>query len=216
MSQMGYNKSRVIGGKVLKYRSSAPVSGSFRSRQAAVGELKNVDLSSTTSLGTVATGVQYGLLNGIATGADTNQRIGRRVTMKSLWVRWNYTMAPTSTGSSPFRVLVVYDKQSNGGSQPTNLNVLSADNINGMKNLAYEKRFQTVMDEYVPCIGTGGPQSAIGQRFIKLNHDVEFSGTGGTSAEVFTGALWLTIWQNGSILTAGPLVNIQTRVRYCD
>lgn len=213
---MGYNKSRVIGGKVLKYRATAPVSGSFRSRQAASGELKNVDTVDTAALGTAGTAVLRGLLNGIATGPNTNERIGRRVTMKSLWVRWNFTMAPTSTGASPFRILIVYDKQSNGAAQPAATSVVVTNDINGLKNLSNEKRFTTLMDEYVAPIGTGGPQSVIGQRFIKLSHEVEFGGIGAAAADITTGAVWLYIWQNGSILTAGPASNFQTRIRYCD
>lgn len=211
-----YNKTRVIGGKVLKYRSTAPVVGSFRSRQAAVGELKNVDFVDLTALGTASTGVSVGLINGIATGPNTDERIGRRVTMKSLWVRWNFTMQSTSVGSSPFRILIVYDKQCNGGSQPTVTTVLATNDINGMKNLSNEKRFVTLMDEYISPIGTGGPQSVIGQRYLKLNHEIEFSGTGNTSASIATGAVWVYIWQNGGITVAGPASNFQTRVRYCE
>jgi len=217
MSQMGYNKSRVIGGKVLKYRSSAPVSGSSRSRLSHVGELKNVDFSGAAFLSAGSTTASLeGLINGVAVGAGTDQRVGRRVTMKSLWVRWNFTMQSTSVGTSPFRILIVYDKQPNGGTQPAATLVLQTNDINGLKNLGQEKRFTTVMDEYIDCIGTAGPQSQIGQRFIKLNHEVEFSGTDATTASVATGALWAYIWQNGQITSVGPLSNFRTRVRYCD
>jgi len=218
MSQMGYNKSRVIGGKVLKYRATAPVAGSSRSRLSYTGELKNVDFVGGTAVSAGITVAQLeGCINAIGPGAGTNQRIGRRVTMKSLWVRWNYTMQAATQGSSPFRILIVYDKQNNGAAtQPTALTVLSDNSIDGFKELGNEKRFTTLMDEYISPIGTAGPQSVIGQRFIKLNHEVEFSGTGSTSQSIATGAVWVYVWQNGNLTGTGPLQDLRFRIRYCE
>jgi len=216
MSQMGYNKTRVIGGKVLKYRATAPVSGSSRSRLANVGELKNIEYEYSTPVPAATSTAVLLNTNIAATGAgpSPNERIGRRMMMKSLWVRWNFTMAPTSTGASPFRILIVYDKQNNAAAQPTALTVLQTNELNGFKNLGNEKRFTTLMDEFIPAIGTGGPQSVCGQRFVKLNHEVEYSGA--SSADCTTGAVWVYVWQIGTIATAAVPFNFRTRIRYTD
>ena len=182
----------------------------------STGELKNIDFSNQTAMGTAATGVAQGLVNGIAQGVGSSERVGRRVTMTSMWVRWNFTMQATSTGASPLRILIVYDKQSSSGAQPSTVTVVSTDDICGFKNLDQEKRFVTLMDEYVPAIGTGGPQAVIGQRFFKMKNVVEFNGTTNGFASIASGAVWAWVWQNGNILTAGPAKNLQVRIRYSD
>lgn len=212
----GYNKSRVINGKVLKYKATAPLSGSFRSRQMMpVGELKNVD---TILNGTVTgpTATVLGPLNVIAQGPGQNERIGRRVTMKSLWVRWQITMGSASVGASPFRLLIVYDKQSNAGLTAIT-SVLTSNTITAFKDLSNERRFVTLMDEWITPIGTGGPQAVCGQRFIKMNQVIEFNTSAAAAATaITTGLVTAFIFQTGGVTTANPDYLFQSRVRYSD
>lgn len=212
----GYNKSRVINGKVLKYKATAPLSGSFRSRQMVpVGELKNVDNILTGTV-TGPTAVTLASFNLIAQGPGQNERIGRRVTMKSLWIRWQITMNSASVGASPFRLLVVYDKQNNAGGTPIT-SVLTSNTITAFKDLSNERRFVTLMDEWITPIGTGGPQSVCGQRFIKMNHVVEFNTSASAAASaITTGLVSGFLFQMGTITTANPEYSVQARVRYSD
>jgi len=215
---MGYNKARVIGGKVLKYKATAPVSGSFRSRQMVpIGELKNVDTSISGTVNTSGTAVTLGVLNLIAQGPGQTERIGRRVTLRTLQIRLVITMQTSSVGASPFRLLVVFDRQNNAASTSV-LSVVNTDTMLSFKNLSNERRFLTLMDEWIPAIGTGGPQSICVTRYIKMNNLVQEFNTGASAlvSSITTGSISAFLWQNGTITTAAPEYKFDARLRYVD
>ena len=102
--------------------------------------------------------------------------------MRSLLIRWNGCLAQTSVAGSGLRMVVVYDKQTNGA-LPATTDVFAADQMSSPMNLANNRRFEVVMDEEIPCVGTGGPQAWNIKRYVKLNHVVEFNQVnGGTIA----------------------------------
>jgi len=180
-------------------------------------EKKNFDTDAGSSLlafGTATANV-LSLFEPI-NGTGPTQHQGREVTMKSLHVRWQVSIAATGTGSASLRCLVVYDRQSNT-LQATTAQVLAADEITSPMNLNNNKRFTILMDEFVDCIGTGGPQSALIQKFVKLNHVVEFNQTnGGTFADITTGNVVCLLYQSGGLLIANPTGNFYSRVRFVD
>jgi len=136
--------------------------------------------------------------------------------MKSVFVRWAGALAATTTGASPLRMLVVYDKQNNKAT-PAATDILHADQLDSPMELANSKRFVVVMDESIPCFGTAGPQSYFIERFRKVDLDVEFNETnGGTSADVNTGLLVAMFYQLGTLLVASPTNEFYSRVRFVD
>ena len=186
-------------------------------RASSRGELKDKTTQFTNRItaGSTTATVASTLMT-MAQGTAATERVGRRIIMKSLWVRWVFSMAATSAGTSGVRILIVYDKQTNGAAAATT-DVVDTDVIQSFKNLGNERRFVTLMDEHIKCLGTQGPQSVFGQKFIKLNLPAEFnSGTTGAISDVQTGSLLMYVWQNGNIITAGPLSTIITRVRFAD
>jgi len=84
------------------------------------------------------------LLNGCAQGNSGFTRIGRRLLMKSILFR--YFFAPGS--SSCFRILVVYDKQTNGA-LPATTDVVNTTDAHAPLNLINADRFVTVFDKIV-------------------------------------------------------------------
>jgi len=125
-------------------------------------------------------------------------------------------MAPTSTGTSPLRVLVVYDKQPNGAA-PAATDILAADTIQSVNNLSNSRRFVTLCDEIIPCIGTQGPGSDHRVIYKKLNQAVEFNaGSAGTVADIQTGSVYMLTYQNANILVAAPTGAVVTRLRFSD
>ena len=176
---------------------------------------KTVLTTAVIAIGT-ATAFSPFLLNGIAQGTTASTRLGRRITMKSLLLRASFGMAPTTTGGSPIRILIVYDSQTNA-TAPVATDVVLTDEISSPMNLGNSRRFKTILDEIIPCIGTGGPQSMHVTRYVKLNHQVEFNaGSAGTVGDIQTGSVYCLIWQNGRILVAAPTADIYTRIRYSD
>lgn len=182
----------------------------------SAGELKNVDVTAVIPAFGVATGVLTHL-NPLLQGTSATTRLGRRVTMKSLYIRGYLTMAATSTLAASYRVLVVYDKQANAA-PPTAAQILESDFFYGLNNLGNSRRFETLCDHVTECIGTGGPNGTNFTIFKKMNHAVEFNATnGGTIADIQTGSVYALIYMSApGIGVATPANAIQCRIRFSD
>lgn len=80
-------------------------------------------------------------------GTDPDQRVGRKIAVKSIQVRVTCTPGYTAALiASDVRVIIFYDKQSNGA-DPVATDVLVADGINSMRNLSNENRFVILHDQ---------------------------------------------------------------------
>lgn len=178
-------------------------------------EKKNIDVDTAAMVVAGQVTASLILLNPIPQGNTENQRIGRAVDMVSLTFKWVGAFATTTTGASPLRLLIVYDKQANGVAL-TAVNVLQADSIENPMNLAYSKRFLILVDEEVECVGTAGPQAWFRKGYRKLNLPAEFAGNGGTVTNIETGSIYALVYQTGGILTANPNSQLYTRIRYTD
>lgn len=180
------------------------------------GELKNLDTVNAAQIVAGATTGSIGLLNGVAQGTTAITRLGRRLTMKSIYVIWEGSMAATSAGSSPLRLIIVYDKQTNA-TAPAATDILQSDAIWDANNLGNSRRFVTLFDDIVECVGTGGPQAWFHKLYKKLNHAVEFNvGSAGTVGDIQSGSVYALMYQNGGIITAAPSMALKVRIRYSD
>ena len=126
------------------------------------------------------------LLDGVATGTDYTQRIGRKILLKSLYIT-GYVAPPgaTTVGSNIARIILVYDSQTNGAA-PIITDVLNSANAADQLNLNNRDRFKVLMDKRMALgeINTVATQSYSAnpsvynvKKFIRLNHDVQYSGT---------------------------------------
>lgn len=85
-------------------------------------ELKYFDISDTTGVfpfTTMVSAPTFITLNAVPEGAGANNRVGRRINMKSLQIRVNPSeldtlVLPASTNCFVWRVVIVYDSQANG------------------------------------------------------------------------------------------------------
>lgn len=180
------------------------------------GEKKNIDNNfAATVVAAQATAVVL-TLNASTRGTNPTQYVGRSIRMKSLLIRWNGSMAPTSAGASGLRLVVVYDKQANAAI-PATTDVFVVDQMSSPMNLANNRRFKIVMDEEIDCIGTGGPQAWNIKRYVKLNLNTEYNQTnGGTIADITSGSLIAYFYQAGTIITAAPTNSFYSRIRFVD
>lgn len=179
------------------------------------GELKNADNTITFPAAGSAAGTAT-LVNGLANGTTAITRIGRRVTMKSVYIRGQVQLAATSTGATPIRLMVVYDRQPNGAAM-TATDILLTDAIASPNNLSNSRRFQTIIDHVVPVIGTAGPQGYYYELYKKLDLATEYNnGSAGTVADISTGSLVAWVWTTNQIGVASLLSNVICRVRYAD
>lgn len=183
---------------------------------ASSNELKNIDVTSTTTLVAGQTTATVLLLNGVAQGTTATTRLGRRVTIKSLYWLWQAELVSTTTGGAPCRLLIVYDKQANA-TAPVSTDVVVADAIVNPNNLSNSRRFVTLFDEVIEALGTGGPQSFMRKGYKKLNLPVEFNaGSAGTVGDIQTGSVYAFFWQGGNIATTSPTNAFFSRIRFSD
>lgn len=186
-------------------------------------EKKNLDILNTTAIVAAQTTASLFLLNGCDDGATATTRVGRRITMTSIYIKWAGSFAATTAGSSPLRLAVVYDKQSNAAA-PTATDVFQVDQISTQLNLSNSRRFKVLIDEVVEELGTQGPQSwfrtiyrdfTAGGRKQGLN--VEFNTASTANVDSITsGSIYAFIWQNGNIITASPTQALYSRIRFSD
>lgn len=208
-----YNRTRVL---VAKRTIPVALLRSGGRMPASSTEFKNIDVNGSTAIVAGSANAVVTLLNGVAQGTTATTRLGRRITMRSLLVKADFNVGPTTTGASPIRVLIVYDCQTNA-TAPTATDVCVVDQLNSPMNLSNSRRFKTLVDEMIPCVGTAGPQSFAWNRYVKLNNAVEFNtGSAGTVGDIQTGSIYMLVWTNGTFTVAAPTASIFTRVRFSD
>lgn len=217
-TQLGTTRRRFV--KRRKYtRRQAPT---HYYGQTQSGELKFLDTNSDDLVVAVGGAVNTGY-NLVAQGVGENQRIGRKMTIKSLSMHINVTMpseqdvADLSTGDV-IRLLVFVDKQANGA-LPAVTDLLETAVYDSFYNLSNTGRFRFLADEIfifnrqvASTDGTNTGSTPQMEQYIrrhyKLNLPIEFSDTGGVIADVRTNNLaWLSISKNGigGILTKGRI-----------
>lgn len=90
----------------------------------------------------ISTTPQYDLLNGIQSGPDFNQRIGRRIHMKSIafrgQIRWVDKGASNTAAGDFLRIMVIYDRQPNNNLPVLSDIILSVDQIGNTSSSAYD------------------------------------------------------------------------------
>lgn len=172
-------------------------------RRSYPAELKNIDIDglAAPTLGTTTGFVTS--LNNVVQGVTAVTRIGRGTVMRSVEFRLAFTMAATSTLAESIRVMLVYDRRTNGAAI-TGATVLETDSIEAPYNMANMGRFKVLYDK-TKVIGTGGPQS-IGFYFKKkVSLPVNYGlGNAGTVADISIGGLSLVVWSSSTVGTAVP------------
>ena len=123
--------------------------------------------------------------------------------MKSLLLRWSWNLASISTGGSPARILVVYDKQT--AAAPAITDILVADTFIGQNNLNNRDRFPFSVIRSVNPLEQTATQYWWNDLQV-FNMETMFnSGNAGTVADITSGSVYLFVAQ-----TAGILVPIQS------
>lgn len=210
-----YNKNE---GKARKQQALIMVPArnrlTFDPRGSSKPERKNIDTSVTayscpltSSYGTVT------LLNGTVRGTNVGERIGRKILMKSVFIRLN--SIANSNNASQVRYIIAYDRQTLGAT-PSSASILDIANFTGMANLSNAERYVILCDEITDSRQSNSVNIS-SKRFIKCNLETMYSGNAGTVADINTGALWFMAANNSDQTTgATNTVDFTVRIRYID
>lgn len=165
------------------------------------------------------------------TGSDFNQRIGRKITIKSVYIRGRVGIQSgfgISTADSPSqqaRFLIFADLQPNGAAPAVTDLLVSADpasqlNLNNRDRFVILSDKEYAFDPYSKTAAAGGQNGhsiANVKVYKKLNMEVIFNAVnGGSIADIQSGALYM-LWL-GSEASGAQDINaiLSTRVRYTD
>jgi len=172
-------------------------------------------------------------------GSDFNQRIGRKVVAKSLYVKWrgfpNWTEEPEEYTAQDYypqtgqRILIVSDSQPNGV-LPAATDILQPESDGSLSVLSFvnmnnRDRFKILMDKWhqfaafkVTTAEDSIWQSALGastvwtgKKFKRCNLEVIFNASsGGTIGDISTGALYLIVMGTEPIPEGGSNKKLTT------
>jgi len=194
--------------------AAASVNVAMRGLQLEKGEFKAVDANGSSVIDSTGALV---LLNGLARGDEINERNGREVVMKSVQINFGVQCTITTGTDQYARVLLVYDRQSNGAA-PAITDILVSNNTTAVRNLENRRRFKILMDRRYTLNQASEAGSKISDSFYRrLRHPITFnSGDAGTVADITTGSLYLvTMGSNAAGATAGSCL-YYSRVRFQD
>jgi len=196
-----------------------------RGLQLSKGEFKSVDTQLESAVCS-NDGITPILLNGIARGDEINQRNGREVTIKSIELRYMIESEAASGPVTSCRVMLVYDKQTNGAALTSQLVLNGTGDARTPfqpRNLENRKRFWILYDEMFD-IGALGQAAAVGsiprqprKFYRRITLPTVFnSGDAGTVADITTGSLYLLAFTDVSAGGTEALLEGMCRVRYQD
>jgi len=231
--------TRMVGGRKLTYRPSAPVPGSYRamapslartggySFRASGGTELNFKDTSIASL-SISTTPTLTLLNGMAQGTTASTRIGRRIGIKSIEWRFNCATSTNTTWTSN-RYMLVLDKQANAAA-PAFTDIYDSANPSTLRNISNMQRFQVLFDsqEFIMIGDNGGSGvsdydcdilATAHRGYLKVNIPVQYNvGVAGTVGDIQTNALYFVTIGNAttSITDVDTQPGAVVRIRYSD
>lgn len=173
-------------------------------------EKKFIDTNVTDDITTTAVVTPINLL---ATGTDANNRIGRKIEMKSVQVRSYLTLEANSINCA--RLMIVYDKQPNKATASIT-DILVSSSVTSLLNMDGRDRFIVLHDEEVVMDNAQGDSAYI-KIYKKLKLETVYNSTAtATDTAVNTGMLlWCVV---GSTAAGSSDIdqNTNIRVRYID
>lgn len=159
-------------------------------------KFKDVTISIIGAPGAAATGILF--VNGINQGTDYNERLGRKIHLRSVAFRGGLTDRLNEADNVYVRVLLVYDSQTNGV-LPTAAEILETVTPEAFMNLNNRDRFRIVWERFwsIPghlysainpfaADGTTNPRVEF---YKRMRHDVIYSGPTDGIGDVRTGSL---------------------------
>lgn len=167
-------------------------------------------------------------LNLLAEGTARNQRIGRRVTIRSINVHWQVTLPNFEAQVDPpvgdaVRIMLCIDKQCNGAVTPPENIILPHTSYLAFRNLAETHRIKVLWDktininyqstaQFLVNNFAGGGQIKTGAIFKKVNITIMYDDTGADLATISSNNIIILVVGRQGV--AG--FSTRNRIRYTD
>lgn len=200
------------------------VEGRRRPALAGKQELKYFDVDSAGSFGPSI--LYTNTLNPIPRGVSQSTRIGRKIAIWSIEMRWTAIVlsSPTSPKTAQdIRLLIVVDNQTNGGTVDI-LDLLDTQSPLSFRNLDHATRFTIILDRRVSVntIAGGGANTfesnfsgKIMKRFAKaIVCEFEDPGTGVLATITTRNIFFMAV--TGDENPGNALLDVKFRIRYTD
>lgn len=208
---------------------------------AKAGELKWVD--QLRSAMDFTSTVDFDIQNGLIPGVGVNNRVGRKIKMKSLTIYGDIVRRLTNAASNNdhLRLMLIYDRQPNGAVpglsdvlQSTDVSGTTQTNAQAMLNLTNGERFKVLRDWHWKLDQTAisAPLPNIEDAQVTSGHvspcqfkvyiplkglPVSYNaGVAGTQADIATGALYLMSLGLNAAGTATHSLIYTSRLRFYD
>lgn len=168
----------------------------------------------------VASFLGFTCINEVLASSAFYNRIGSKISIKSIQLDVDLFGAVPATTSGTVRVMIIYDRQTNG-SAPTYSDLMSAAPsavvcFSTGLNMTNRSRFSIIRDKYVELdFGMAVTQHV--HMYCKGRWDVEYKATAGAIGDIATGAIYVLMMQNlGPGSTNIGVQDCISRIRYLD
>lgn len=185
-------------------------------------ELKffDADIHDTTIASTLT--VTLDSFNKVAAGTGPSDRIGRRIFIKSIDLKWNIVIKSDTVGRDEVRVLIFCDKQANGAvAVGTDILDDQADHPwLTFRNLEHTRRFTILMDKRISIASMASGASGVtlgNTKHYKLHYKfpkgglaVDFESTTGAMSEISSNNIGMMAISSSALTE----MHMQSRIRY--
>lgn len=182
---------------------------------ASSKELKNIDDGTFALAGNTLQPGNFQLANGIALGTDPDQRTGRQVDIRSIFLRIQILFSSTTNAADVVRLIALVDRQPNASaSAPTTAELLEggagSGNVPRQLNLSNKDRFTILADRHY-ALSANGTRSIMDKVYIPCNLKSTF---GSANNVPVTNAIYI-FCATGTNDTLSQ-VTCYTRLRFAD
>lgn len=156
-------------------------------------------------------------INEIVQGTGSSQRIGSKITIKSIRLRCTLSCATATTNS--VRICLVYDKQPNLAF-PTLATIFqdstATTSFVSSLNMSNVRRFVVLRDS-ISTFNTDGPLGRYVNKLIKRKIICDYSSSDGDIGDISGGSILLLAGSSSYIHTTNAIhIKFNTRIRYYD
>jgi len=184
------------------------------------------------------------IINAVAQNTDIYQRIGRKVTWKSLYMRFEITASangfmttPVANTSIPSdcRIMILWDSQMNGSTTPIYTDILAVAGLGAtagvgainastaMMNLNYRDRYSVIADKHFNLNPMGGASNQIVKIYKNFRKPLATIWNTTTGTPINSGGMIVMVFgANGNSVTpsltvpANYVYDFTTRLRFTD